>query len=154
MAELSAEALRNRRLLVTVAILPATTAAVLVLVLRLESIPVWLTALATTLIISIEALIAWFTFQLAQAAIAAKSAYDSLMKTVDEVREPLEKLKTVLLDWKDLLPLVADIANRVPKEDLEKVLLRVRDYLDKESRPKPDEPAIEAAVGRILNERT
>jgi len=112
----------NRTAILLVATVPATAAALLALLTNAKAIPIWLEAGALTLIISVESLICFFSYELATAAKEAESSYDELLKMAEDVKKPLKDLGDALYEMKDLLPTIAAIVKAVPKDRIKETL--------------------------------
>lgn len=137
----------NRAAILLVATVPATTVAVLELWFD-ATLPPWVRDVALVLIISIESLICWFSFTLAEAAMKAESTYEELIKLADDVKKPLVDLKEFMLEWKDLLPDLTRLLKAIPKERVRLEIARMVENLGRLP-PPVDNGAVLGAASRL-----
>lgn len=141
------KAAMNRAAILLVATVPATFTAVVELVFN-TTLPPWVRDVALVLIISVESLICWFSFVLAEAAMKAESTYEDLIKLADDVKKPLQDLKEFMLEWKDLLPDLTRLLKAIPKERVRKELGKMVDMLT-HMPPTVDNGAVLGAANRL-----
>ena len=83
-----------------------------------ETIPPWLEGAALVLIVCIESTIAFSTTTLMRVVRAGVDVYSQLLKIGKEVEEPLRKLSDAVLRFKDILPDLVRLLEKVDKTQL------------------------------------
>lgn len=99
--------------------IPPFLVALVMYIFQLD-IPPWLQGAALTLIVCIEGTIAFSTTTLMRVVRAGVDIYSQLLKIGKEVEEPLRKLSDALLRFKDILPDVVRLLEKVDKDQLKK----------------------------------
>ena len=87
-----------------------------------HELPAWLRDAIFILVVSIEFMIFTFTAKMVLLLTVAQSTYDDILKLGNQVREPLENMGKMLLNFKDLLPLIEKAMSKIDKEQLKKAL--------------------------------
>ncbi|VVB53395.1 Uncharacterised protein [uncultured archaeon] len=94
-----------------------------------HDLPAWFTASVYILIVCIESLIFVFTAKLAIYVSALDDVFKELMRLASDVRAPLEDMGKMLLQFKDLLPIVKEILAEIDKEEARAFLLDLKGQL-------------------------
>lgn len=98
-------------------LVPPLMVAIVMYIFQLD-IPPWLEGAALVLIVCIESTIASSTVTLMRVVRAGVDIYSQLLKIGKEVEEPLRKLSDALLRFKDILPDVVKLLEKVNKDQL------------------------------------
>ena len=100
--------------------IPPFLVALFIYISGIDTIPAWLEGAALILIMCIEATIASSTVTLMRVVRAGVDIYSQLLKNGKEVEEPLRKLSDALLRFKDILPDIVRLLEKVDKAQLKK----------------------------------
>ena len=121
-----------------IATIPASLTA-LVMLLTNALIPPWLQAAALVEIIMIEGMIAYFSGKMSFMADSVTDQYSKIVELGSDMKKPLTELAQVFYEFRDILPLVVQMAKSVDKEQLKADLQHLLDDYIKGKKLKPEE---------------
>ncbi len=138
----------NKKLIgiLCMATIPASLTA-LVMILTNASIPPWLQAAALIEILMIEGMIAYFSGKISFMADKVTDVYAKIVEIDSDMRKPLEDLGKVMYEFRDILPIIAQIAQDIDKEQIKTMLIQWRESYTKDKTVQREELA--AAAARI-----
>lgn len=121
-----------------IATVPAFLTAMIMLLTN-ATIPPWLQAAALVEIIMIESMIAYFSGKMSFMADTVTDQYSKIVELGSDMKKPLTELAQVFYEFRDILPLVVQMAKSVDKEQLKIDLQKMLDDYMRGKKLKPEE---------------
>lgn len=128
------------------ATVPASITA-LVMILTNANIPPWLQATALVEILMIEGMISYFSGKISFMADNVTDVYGKIVEMGSDMKKPLEDLGKVMYEFRDILPVIVQIAQDIDKDQFKAMLIQWRESYTKDKTVQREELA--AAAARI-----